>query len=446
MIEQRERRLCVAWFGQPTEHECARLAKAGWDVRAAKAEEPGGIGVHHGEVVVALADLRHASLGDMQALERLMSSYMNLPWVALVSPDVVVREPSAERILQASMDFLTAPLDMTRLIDTLMRVSDDHLFPIIDVDETGITGRSPSMQAVVASVRKYAPVELPVLITGETGTGKEVAARALHGLSARKERPFVAVNCGGLSPNLVQSELFGHERGSFTGANARHIGHFEMAAGGTVFLDEIGDLPQDGQTSLLRLLQEGTLERVGGSQRVKLDVRVLAATHVDLEKAVAQGRFREDLYYRLNVLRLRMPALREHVDDVELLAQQFLNAFRKQHHSHARTFGQAARQAMRSFAWPGNVRELKNRVQRAAVVAEGTSISVADLDLTEVLMFKCIRTSLGDARIAVERDTVLASLQESHFNVSECARRMKVSRVTIYRLCKKHQLALVDLR
>ncbi|WP_199101007.1 sigma-54 dependent transcriptional regulator, partial [Dyella sp. ASV21] len=299
---------------------------------------------------------------------------------------------------------------------------------------------------VVASIRKYAPVELPVLITGETGTGKEVAARALHGLSARADRPFAAINCGALPPNLVQSELFGHERGAFTGANARRIGHFETAAGGTVFLDEVGDLPLDAQTSLLRFLQEGTLERVGSSQLIKLDVRVLAATHVDLEKAVELGRFREDLYYRLNVLRLRMPALREREDDVLLLAQRFLDTFRETHPSRARSFSAGARRVMLDFAWPGNVRELLNRVQRAAVVAEDALISVEDLDLSDVLSRQAARSSLGSTRVAAERDAVIACLRESRFNVSECARRLKVSRVTIYRLCKKHQLALDELR
>jgi len=213
-----------------------------------------------------------------------------------------------------------------------------------------------------------------------------------------------------------------------------------------VFLDEVGDLPLDAQTSLLRLLQEGTLERVGSTQSIKLDVRVLAATHVDLEKAVAQGRFREDLYYRLNVLRLRMPALRERQGDVELLAQQFLDAFREQHQTHARTFSRPAREALRGFAWPGNVRELLNRVQRAAVVAEDALISVADLDLQDAPLSHVPRSSLGLTRVTAERDAVVACLRESRFNISECARRLNVSRVTIYRLCKKHQLALEEMR
>lgn len=350
-----------------------------------------------------------------------------------------------ERVVHASIDFFTAPIDMPRLIETLAMFAGDELVPVVHADVPGMTGSSPAMMAVIASLRKYAPVELPVLITGETGTGKEVAARALHTLSARRDRPFAAINCGALPANLVQSELFGHERGAFTGASARRIGHFEAAAGGTVFLDEVGDLPPDAQVSLLRLLQEGTLERVGSTQSIKIDVRVLAATHVDLEKAVAQGRFREDLYYRLNVLRLRMPALRERADDVLQLAQIFLDAFRKQHACQARTFSPLARKALRDFSWPGNVRELLNRVQRAAVVAEGTQINVSDLDLQDALPLGRSPSSLGLTRTSAERDAVVACLRETQFNISECARRLKVSRVTIYRLCKKHQLVLEDM-
>jgi DNA-binding NtrC family response regulator len=418
--------------------------QAGWFIRVADASGQGGVGVRNGHTVVALADLRQADAGSVAAMERMMADHPGLPWLSLVMPGMPVQEPQINRILQASIEFFSEPVDMQRLLDSLAQL--DGEMPLEEPSDIGVTGRSPATRAVVASVRKYAPVDLPVLITGETGTGKEVAARALHDLSARSDKPFAAINCGALPPNLVQSELFGHERGAFTGANARRIGHFETAAGGTVFLDEVGDLPTDAQTSLLRFLQEGTLERVGSSQSIKLDVRVLAATHVDLEKAVEQGRFREDLYYRLNVLRLRMPALREREDDVILLAQLFLDAFREQHSSHARAFSNAARQAMRRFAWPGNVRELLNRVQRAAVVAEDALITAEDLDLGEIPAGQLAHASLGSTRVAAERDAILNCLRECRFNISECARRLKVSRVTIYRLCKKHRLALEELR
>ncbi len=437
---------CVVWFGEPTSIERARLAQAGWHTRVADAVAQGGIGIRRGDTVVAMADVRKADTETLRSIARLMADHPRIPWLALLSTDTSVQAPELERVLRASIDFFTAPIDMQRLVETLGKLAGDAPVPVAYTDVPGITGNSAAMMAVVASLRKYAPVDLPVLITGETGTGKEVAARALHRLSPRRDHPFAAINCGALPANLVQSELFGHERGSFTGANARRIGHFEAAAGGTVFLDEVGDLPPDAQISLLRLLQEGTLERVGSTQSIKLDVRVLAATHVDLEKAVAQGRFREDLYYRLNVLRLRMPALRERADDVLQLAQIFLDAFRKQHNCNARTFSALSRKALRDFSWPGNVRELLNRVQRAAVVAEGAQISVADLDLEDVIAPRAGHSSLGLTRTSAERDAVMACLRETRFNISECARRLKVSRVTIYRLCKKHQLVLEDMQ
>jgi DNA-binding NtrC family response regulator len=447
MTDNQIARRCVVWFGQPTDEECACLARAGWRTRIGDAQLRGGVGMRRDDIVVAMADLRRSDADTVQAMAQLMANHPWLPWLALVSQETAANTPEVERILRASVDFFTAPVEMKRLTDTLMKCGKGWTPAAEKADIPGImAAQSPVMCATVASLRKYAPVDLPVLITGETGSGKEVAARALHALSARRERPFVAINCGALPPNLVQSELFGHERGAFTGANARRVGHFEAACGGTVFLDEIGDLPLDAQTSLLRLLQEGTLVRVGSSQPIKLDVRVLAATHVDLESVVAQGGFREDLYYRLNVLRLRMPALRQREGDVELLAQNFLDAFRLRHPGRARTFSGSARQAMREFGWPGNVRELLNRVQRAAVVAEGTLISAADLDLQDAQPSATPRSSLGLTRVSAEREAVLNCLRESRYNISECARRLNVSRVTVYRLCKKHRLELDGLR
>lgn len=448
MSSEQSSRRCVVWFGQPTGEERDRLTRAGWRVRVGDLDlRNGGVGVRHDDIVVAVADMRNSNAEQIQAMGRLMDAHPWLPWLALVLKETAADTPEVERILRASAYFFTAPMDLDRLTDTLMQVGPDWS-PANEKEEIpGIVGSSsPVMRETLASLRKFAPVELPVLITGETGSGKEIAARALHGLSARAGSPFVAINCGALPQNLVQSELFGHERGAFTGANSRRLGHFEVAEDGTVFLDEIGDLPLDAQTSLLRLLQEGALVRVGSTKAVKLDVRILAATHVNLEKAVAEGHFREDLYYRLNVLRLHMPPLREREDDVEVLAQHFLDVFRLRHPCRARAFSSNARRALRAFAWPGNVRELLNRVQRAAVVAESTLVSAADLDLQAVSSGSTATSSLDVTRVSAERDAVVNCLHESGFNISECARRLNVSRVTMYRLCRKHNVVLRDLR
>src|SRR5690554_965529 len=309
-----------------------------------------------------------------------------------------------------------------------------------------MVGQSEPMLEVRATLHRYAGVDLPVLVTGQTGTGKELAARALHDLSDRRHGPFVAVNCGALPPGLIQAELFGHERGAFTGAATRRIGLFESANAGTIFLDEIGDLPLDAQANLLRVLQEGTLERVGNSQSLRVDVRVVAATHVDLAEAVERGRFRRDLYFRLDVLHLEMPPLNVRGADVELLARRFLEEFRARNQVTARGFDSAARRALLDYAWPGNVRELLNRVRRAAVIARQPLITATDLQLPNEGEHAGGEACLDSARTSAEREAILSTLRETGFNVSACARRLRVSRVTVYRLCKKHQLSLAELR
>jgi DNA-binding NtrC family response regulator len=437
---------CVIWFGQPEAREHSGLAEAGWHIRVAGAET--AVRVREGGGVVALADLRRGDGGALRAMWRLMADCPTLPWIALVSLDTPAQRPQVKRILRGCRDFFNAPVDLPRLLAALERADDvapREAEAVADLPE--MVGRSAALATVAASLRKYAPIDLPVLITGETGVGKEVAARVLHRLSTRAMQPFVAINCGALPPNLVQSELFGHERGAFTDATARRIGHIESAAGGTILLDEVGDLPLDAQTNLLRFLQEGVLQRVGSSRPIKVDVRVTAATHLDLEHAVAAGRFREDLYYRLNVLRLQMPPLRERGDDVELLAQHFLERFRERQVCAARGFERTALRAMRQYSWPGNVRELRNRVQRAAVMAEGALIGVADLALPVAKEGGGpAGASLVFHRASAEREAIAACLRECGFNISECARRLRISRVTVYRLCKKHRLELQELR
>ncbi|MCR6686107.1 sigma-54 dependent transcriptional regulator [Pseudoxanthomonas sp.] len=434
------RKRCLIWLGRPTPREREVLAAAGWELRVVDDPASARIGLRGSDLVAGLVDLRGAAPAWRAAMHELLARHPELPLASL--GDDGDGELPGERLLS-----LREPLDLDQ-VRGLQRIAEGEGAPsACGPDGDCLVGRSPALLQVRASLNKFAPVELPVLVTGETGTGKELAARALHEMSPRARGPFIAVNCGALPPSLVQAELFGHERGAFTGAAARRIGLFEAAHGGTIFLDEVGDLPLDAQTNLLRVLQEGTLERIGSHQSVRVDVRVLAATHVDLEQAVARGRFRQDLYYRLDVLRLHMPPLRERGDDVELLARHFLEAFRRQHQVRARAFDPAARRALRAHAWPGNVRELLNRVRRAAVVSEGELIPAEALQLAAAATPSATAgDGLDEVRVQAEREAILATLRESGFNVSECARRLRVSRVTVYRLCRKHQLELEALR
>lgn len=432
---------CVIWFGKPLRHERDALGAAGWQVRAAGAED--GIGLRGGDSVVGLLDLRDNSAGCLDQLEHLTLDHDYLSLIAVVPGSG--EHHARHRLLDQCEAILTAPLDLSRLIHALGRLTQaprgDRAHAL-----DALIGKSPAMRSVHGAIRKFAPVDLPVLVTGDTGTGKDVAARALHDLSGRRNARFMAINCGALTPSLMQSELFGHERGAFTGASARRSGLFETADGGTVFLDEIGNLPLDAQSNLLRVLQDHSLQRVGSHEPVPVDVRVLAATNLDLEAAVAEGTFRSDLFYRLNVLRLHLPPLHERGRDIVLLAEHFLQRFREKNQTRARAFSAGARQAMLGFAWPGHVRELINRVQRAAVIAEAELITANELDLDGASATPAGNGALELAREAAEREAILACLHDSGFNISETARRLKVARVTVYRLCRKHGLDLAELR
>lgn len=394
--------------------------------------------------VVGLLDLRTVVPANLAHLQQLLVDHRHMSLLALLPAAPLRGSPVLDALLSACVDTYTSPIDLPRVVQRLQQLAGAEPLPAAPGPHS-LIGDSAVLQVTRAAIRKYAPVELPVLITGETGTGKELAAQALHALSARHARPFLAVNCGAIPAALVQSELFGHERGAFTGAATRRLGLFESASGGTVFLDEIGDLPLDAQTNLLRVLQEGTVERVGSNRPLEVDVRVLAATHVDLEKAVEQGHFRRDLFYRLNVLRLPLPPLRERGSDIALLAHHFLTSFRHRHVTRARGFTAEAIQALERFAWPGNVRELLNRVQRAAIVSDAELITAADLELSQPLLPTTERGLQGAKQMA-ERETLLHALRQNDFNITACARHMQVSRVTVYRLCRKHQLALPELR
>jgi DNA-binding NtrC family response regulator len=285
-------------------------------------------------------------------------------------------------------------------------------------------------------IDKTRNVDAPVLIDGESGTGKELVALAIHQVSPRANAPFVAVNCAALPANLIQSELFGHEKGAFTGAQQRKLGRLEAATGGTIFLDEIGDLPLDLQVNLLRVLQNRSIERLGSNQEIQLDVRVVAASNVDLEQAVAQGRFREDLYYRLNVLRLHTPPLRQREGDVELLARHYFKKLTEPSLGSARGFNQQALRVMSNYAWPGNVRELINRVRRAVIMSENPLLTPEDLGL-EKRVADTGSMTLDRARAQAELQAIRCALRRNQNNMSAAARQLGISRATLYRVLER---------
>lgn len=310
-----------------------------------------------------------------------------------------------------------------------------------------MVGNSPAMRNVFELIRRFARTDVPVLITGESGTGKELAARAIHDYSARCNGPFIPINCASLPSELIASELFGYERGAFTGATTRKHGLVEAANGGTLFLDEIGDLGVSLQGHLLRFLQEQRIVRVGGHTPIPVDVRIISATNVDLMKAVAEGRFREDLFYRLNVLNLHMPALRERGDDIYVLAMFFLRRLAAEFGREVQGFDTEAFTAMWKHPWPGNVREMIAAIRRAVVVGNAPVVSVADLALTPSLQSARSRKRLRLGPGSVEeREALLAALDRHHHVVAHVAEEFGVSRVTLYRMLYRHNLRMRGLR
>ncbi|HKK05927.1 MAG TPA: sigma-54 dependent transcriptional regulator [Gammaproteobacteria bacterium] len=435
---------------EEAQHLLPALSNAGWDVRIAETADEASDALKENSIKVGLAALdSDLATNDVHEYLRPVDgpAPCGLEWIALLEEDRLESSSYRSLIAEHFYDYHTLPADITRLL-----VSLGHAYGMAQIlstqspvgdgersDEPEMVGASGAIQAVFEAIRKVASVDAAVLITGESGTGKELAARAIHERSTRAGQPFIAVNCGALPVSLIQSELFGHEKGSFTGAYERKIGFIEAAAGGTLFLDEIGDLPLDLQVNLLRFLQEGTIQRIGSRERLHVDARIIAATRVDLEQAVAENRFREDLYYRLNVLGVHMPPLREREEDIELLARYFFEQFSKERRRRLRGFSDAALKAMRRHDWSGNVRELINRVRRAIVMCDGKLVCASDLGLGREEVERRIVT-LEEARAQAEREAIRSALGMSGKNVSLAARSLGVSRVTLYRLMYKYNI------
>jgi two-component system, NtrC family, response regulator len=354
------------------------------------------------------------------------------------------RQNALRAVGAGAYDFLCKPVDLDelkRLLQRAVYVAElEREFRSVQQGGRPETfeemlGTSPQMQAVFGFVRKVATTSAPVLILGENGTGKEMVARALHNRGRQRGAPFVAINCNAIPENLLESELFGHEKGSFTGAHTQRKGHIETAAGGTLFLDEVGELPAPLQVKLLRFLQEKTFQRVGGRQEIQSDARIVAATNANLKETVAGGGFREDLYFRLAVLVVTLPPLRQRGEDILLIGREFLRRYGSQHGKTGVTFAADAIRGLSLHDWPGNVRELQNRVQRAVIMAEGKRVTAADLELSDGS--DAAPPTLRVAREGIERELVQNALRRHGGKITTAAHDLGISRPTLYELMEK---------
>ena len=394
---------------------------------------------------VVVTDLEMPRMGGMALLSELRAQDPGIPVIVVTAMEALSTAVTAMRA--GADDYLTKPVDVDALLLSVERVSErralraeaENLRRQVrnqgGLGLQGLIGTSPAMQAVYRVGRQVAGSRATVLITGESGTGKGELARAIHALSPRAKGPFIALHCAALAESLLESELFGHEKGAFTGADRRRTGRFEQADHGTLFLDEIGEISPLMQVKLLRVLQERTFERTGGNESVKVDVRLLAATNRDLAKDVREGRFREDLYYRLDVVRVEMPPLRLRGGDALLLAEHFLQRFAEENHSLARSFTQRARVKISRHRWPGNVRALENAIERAVVLSAGTSIDESDLPFeSEPDVQGGVRIP-GSTMAEVERHLILATLEATGGSTAKAAEILDISVRTIqYRL------------
>ena len=360
------------------------------------------------------------------------------------------REHALRAIALGAYDFYQKPIDIDVLQLIVARA--EQMFDLevenrrlLEAAATspidGIIASSSEMLKVLRNIEKIAPTDVAVLLRGESGTGKELLAQAIHKLSARAREPFIPINCAAIPETLLESELFGNEKGAFTGALKQTIGRIESADRGTLFLDEIGDVPLPMQVKLLRFLQDQVVERIGGRKPVQVDVRIVCATNQDLDLMMAEGRFREDLYYRLNEVTVRVPALRERSSDAVVLANFFLRRFATEYGRLVRGFGPTALAALSDHPWPGNVRELENRVKRAVVMADGQLLSAADLGLS-ALGEEPQSLTIRDARARAERAALQLALAQAGSNLSKAAKLLGISRPTLYDLMQQHQIGL----
>ena len=397
---------------------------------------------------VAIADLKMPEMGGMELLEVMKERYPQTPVVMLTGYATI--NSAVDAMKKGAYDYLVKPFSPDKILLIAKKIMEEenlreeNRFLRQELEKKGeIITQNQKMRRLKDLMNQVASTQATVLITGETGTGKELVARGIHRGGSRKRNLFVKVNCAALAEGVLESELFGHERGAFTDAYIQRRGRFELADGGTLFLDEIGDIPLATQVKLLRVLQEGEFERVGGEETVKVDVRIVAATNQSLPEAIKEKRFREDLFYRLNVVSIDLPPLRERKEDIPLLAQYFL----KKHRAANRRVEGISKKALdqlTSYPWPGNVRELENTMERTIILAKRPLIEEEDLSLPSrnTASLGKLDFSLGSKSLREIEKTVLATvLEETDWNLSRAAQILEISRTTLYSKIKKHELA-----
>ena len=422
----------------------------GYDVKEASSGEEGLELIAQGGIDLVITDLRMDGISGSEVVKKVCSEHPGIPIIVLTGHGSI--DDATAALKAGAFDFLTKPLDLDHLNKIvknalqgkILAEQNRELQAKILKSQNGdeMIGKSDSLNRVRQMISKAAPARASVLITGESGVGKELVAHAVHEQSERAKGPFVVVHCAALSETLIESELFGYEKGAFTGAENIHKGRFELADGGTIFLDEIGEVNLATQVKLLRVLQEHKFERVGGEKSIEVDVRVVAATNRNLEDEVKAGRFREDLFYRLNVVRIEMPALRERMDDIPLLMHSFLREFNIENKKNIKGFDKASKAAMIKYNWPGNIRELKNAVESAVVMCTGDEIKIEDLPraLRSQGEEKVITIPIGITMDEAEKIIIQENLAANKGNKSKTADILGIGRKTLHRKLEELQI------
>lgn len=416
----------------------------GYNVKIAANGKEGLDLIANGDIDLVITDLRMpGSISGEEVLRQVTTKMPGIPVIVLTGHGSI--DAAVKAMQDGAYDFLTKPLNLAQLEVIVKRALEGRELKIKHTEllkqvstqkkTDMVIGKSAAMQKVMTLVKKVADARISVLITGETGVGKEVVANAIHNLSSRSDKAFIPVVCSSLSETLLESELFGHEKGAFTNADSMHKGKFELAHGGTIFLDEIGEINQSVQVKLLRVLQERKFERVGGEEPIEVDVRVLAATNKNLEEEVKAGRFREDLYFRLNGIHIEVPPLRERKDDLPLLLNSFLERYNAENGKHITGFDNQARNALYKYDWPGNIRELQHCVESSVVMASGSEITLEDLppSVSKASGIETISVPVGITLDEAEKIIIQENLVANKGNKSKTAETLGIGRKTLHR-------------